>query len=38
MHAVGEWVYEPTLLNGAPVSVILTVTVRFRLAETRPRR
>ena len=26
-----QWRYRPTLLNGTPVSVILTVTVRFNL-------
>ena len=29
--AVGQWTYTPTLLNGVPVSVIMTVTVHFRL-------
>jgi protein TonB len=29
--AVRQWVYKPTLLNGVPVSVIMTVTVHFRL-------
>jgi len=29
--AVGKWVYVPTLLDGVPTSVIMTVTVRFRL-------
>jgi TonB family protein len=38
MHAVGEWVYEPTLVNGAPVSVITTVTVSFRLDPKQRRR
>jgi len=31
VDAVKQWVYEPTLLNGVPVSVIMTVTVNFRL-------
>ena len=31
IEAVRQWVYTPTLLNGVPVSVILTVTVRFQL-------
>jgi protein TonB len=31
LSAVREWVYQPTLLNGVPVSVIMTVTVHFRL-------
>jgi protein TonB len=29
--AVSGWRYRPTLLNGEPVSVILTVTVTFSL-------
>ena len=29
--AVSRWRYRPTLLNGEPVSVILTVTVTFSL-------
>ncbi len=29
--AVKEWRFEPTLLNGAPVPVIMTVTVNFSL-------
>jgi periplasmic protein TonB len=29
--AVLRWVYTPTRLNGQPVSVLLTVTVRFRV-------
>jgi protein TonB len=29
--AVRQWRYRPTLLNGTPVSVLLTVTVDFRL-------
>jgi protein TonB len=29
--AVRQWVYTPTLLNGVPVPVIMTVTVNFRL-------
>ena len=31
LAAVRQWVYQPTLLNGVPVSVIMTVTVHFRL-------
>jgi periplasmic protein TonB len=31
LSAVRQWVYTPTLLNGVPVSVVLTVTVQFRL-------
>lgn len=29
IDAVKQWVYEPTLLNGAPVPVIMTATVNF---------
>ena len=31
LDAVRQWVFTPTLLNGAPVSVIMTVTVNFAL-------
>lgn len=31
IDAVRQWRYEPTLLNGVPVPVIMTVTVNFRL-------
>ena len=31
MEAVRQWVYTPTLLNGVPVPVIMTVTVNFTL-------
>ena len=31
IDAVSQWVYTPTLLNGVPVPVIMTVTVNFRL-------
>jgi periplasmic protein TonB len=31
LSAVRQWTYTPTLLNGMPVSVIMTVTVHFRL-------
>ena len=30
--AVRQWVYTPTLLNGVPVPVIMTVTVNFKLS------
>jgi protein TonB len=30
--AVRQWVYSPTLLNGQPVPVIMTVTVNFKLS------
>jgi len=33
--AVKQWVYTPTLRDGAPVPVILTVTVQFGLEERR---
>ena len=29
LHAVRQWRYRPTLLNGVPVPVIMTVTVSF---------
>lgn len=31
LAAVREWAYTPTLLNGVPVPVVMTVTVRFSL-------
>jgi len=31
VDAVTQWVYSPTLLNGEPIPVIGTVTVRFTL-------
>jgi protein TonB len=31
LEAVRQWVYMPTLLNGEPIPVIMTVTVNFRL-------
>jgi protein TonB len=31
LDAVRQWEYTPTLLNGMPVSVVMTVTVEFRL-------
>lgn len=31
LTAVRQWVYRPTLLNGIPVPVVMTVTVRFSL-------
>ena len=30
LSAVREWRYTPTLLNGQPVDVIMTVTVSFQ--------
>jgi protein TonB len=35
IEAVRQWVYTPTLVNGMPVGVILTVTVNFQLREAR---
>ena len=29
--AVSQWLYTPTLLSGVPVSILMTVTVTFRL-------
>jgi protein TonB len=31
LTAVRQWEYTPTLLNGVPVAVIMTVTVNFTL-------
>jgi protein TonB len=31
LAAVRQWIYTPTRLNGVPVGVIMTVTVRFQL-------
>jgi periplasmic protein TonB len=31
LDAVKQWTYSPTLLNGVPVPVIMTVTVNFKL-------
>jgi protein TonB len=31
LEAVRQWEYTPTLLNGVPVPVIMTVTVNFTL-------
>jgi protein TonB len=35
LEAVEQWLYTPTLLNGVPVSVLMTVTVRFELNRSR---
>ena len=32
IQCVKQWRYEPTLLNGAPIAVILTAKVRFEQA------
>jgi periplasmic protein TonB len=31
--AVSQWVYKPTLLNGAPVTVLTTVDVNYTLSQ-----
>jgi protein TonB len=31
MQAVAKWQFAPTLLNGTPVPVVMTVTVAFTL-------
>ncbi len=31
MHAVKQWIYEPTYVNGRPVPVVFEITVEFRL-------
>ena len=31
LDAVRQWEFTPTLLNGAPVPVVMTVTVNFKL-------
>jgi protein TonB len=33
LDAVKQWRYAPTLLNGAPIPVIMTVTVNFTLSD-----
>ncbi|MEO8075094.1 MAG: M56 family metallopeptidase [Acidobacteriota bacterium] len=33
VDAVRQWVFSPTLLNGKPVDVVMTVTVAFSLAD-----
>ena len=35
VKAVEEWKYEPTLINGRPVPVILTARVSFSLRQSR---
>jgi protein TonB len=32
VDAVRQWVFSPTLLNGTPVEVAMTITVQFRLS------
>ena len=36
VDAVTQWVYEPTIINGKPVAVIMTVTVNFALDSAGP--
>ena len=36
VNAVRQWVYTPTMLNGVPVPVIMTVTVTFNLSQDVP--
>lgn len=31
LEAVGQWKYEPTLLNGRPVPILMSVSVQFEL-------
>ena len=31
IDAVSQWAFTPTLLNGQPVEVLMTVTVNFTL-------
>ena len=31
VDAVRQWLYEPTVLNGMPVAVVITVVVNFAL-------
>ena len=33
IDAVRQWIYTPTLLNGVPVPIVMTVTVNFRLRD-----
>jgi TonB family protein len=33
MQAVKTWVYQPTMLNGAPVEVVTTIDVNFTLSQ-----
>ena len=34
LAAVRQWVYTPTLLNGVPTPIIMTVTVTFRISRS----
>jgi hypothetical protein len=31
VEAVSQWQYQPTLLNGQPVEVLVTITVNFAI-------
>ena len=31
LTAVRQWKFSPTLLNGVPVPIVMTVTVNFKL-------
>jgi protein TonB len=33
VEAVAQWRYTPTLLNGSPVSVLMTITLNFTLRD-----
>ena len=33
VDAVRQWRFTPTLLNGSPVDVVMTVSVSFKLAD-----
>jgi TonB family protein len=33
VDAVRQWQFTPTLLNGQPVEVVMTVTVQFSLSD-----
>ncbi len=35
--AVRQWRYEPTLVDGEPVSILMTVTINFQLRDDEPR-
>ena len=36
LAAIRQWRYTPTLLNGVPVRVLMTVTIRFSLGDQTP--
>lgn len=35
LEAVRQWAYTPTLRDGVPIPILLTVTVHFRLMPVR---